>query len=234
MSDELPPPLPPTGTQGEQGTPWERREQLGLVPALVETTGQVLLHPADFFRRMPIAGGLGAPVVYALIVGYLGIFVQALYQAVLNIGLGSALRGFGARSPLGSLGPALQGGAGLLLQMVLGPVFVLVGLFVGAGIYHLILMVIGQAKEGFEATLRVVAYGHAASVLMVLPFCGGLVAVVWWVVIGIVGLSEAHRIGRGSAAVAVLAPIVLACCCCGISLLLVFGGIAGLASHLPR
>ena len=71
MSDELPPPLPPTGRQGEAGAPWERREQLGLVPALVETTGQVLLHPADFFRRMSISGGLGAPVVYALIVGYL-------------------------------------------------------------------------------------------------------------------------------------------------------------------
>lgn len=242
MSEELPP-LPPSlppaggpppGGQREQGTPWERREQLGLVPALVETTGQVLLHPADFFRRMPVAGGLGAPILYALIVGYLGIVVQAVYQAVLHIGLGSALRGFGDRGALGGLGPVLQGGAGLIFQIVLGPVLLLMGLFIGAGIYHLILMLMGQAREGFEATVRVVSYGHAASVVMLLPFCGGLVAVVWWIVIGIVGLSEAHRIGRGSAAVAILAPIVLACCCCGLGLLLTFGGIAGLAGHLPR
>lgn len=235
----LPPALPstggsPPGGPGPQRTPWERREQLGLVPALVETTGQVLLHPADFFQQMPVAGGLGAPVIYALIVGYLGIVVQALYQAVLNIGLGSALRGLSERSPLGSFGPALQGGAGLLVQIVCGPIFLLMGLFVGAGIYHLLLMLMGQAKKGFEATLRVVAYGHAASILLLLPFCGGLIAAVWWLVIGIVGLSEAHGIGRGSAAVAILAPIVLVCCCCGIGALLIFGGIAGLASHVPR
>ncbi len=234
MSQDLPPPLPPAAGRREPGAPWERRAQVGLVPALVETTSLVLLHPSGFFRGMPVSGGLGAPVGYALIVGYLGIVVQALYQAVLNIGLGSALSGIGDRSPLGSWGPALQGGLGLAAQIVLGPAFLLVGLFVGAGIYHLILMVMGQAKQRFEATLRVVAYGHAASVLMLLPFCGGLAAAVWWIVIGIVGLSETHRIGRGSAAVAILAPIVLACCCCGTGLLLIFGGIAGLASHLPR
>jgi len=242
MSEDLPPlppPLPaagevPPGGDGGAGTPWERRDQLGFVPALVETTGQVLLHPTDFFRRMPVSGGLGAPVLYALIVGYLGIVVQAVYQAVLNVGLGSALRGFGERSPLGPLGPVLQGGAGLVVQIVLGPIFLLMGLFIGAGIYHLILMVMGQAKQAFEATLRVVSYGHAASVVMLLPFCGGLVAALWWLVIGIIGLSEAHGIGRGSAAVAILAPIVLACCCCWLGLLLIFGGIAGVASHLPR
>jgi hypothetical protein len=228
---QTPPPLPPEGAVTEAPA-WERRESLGFFPALIETTKQVLTAPAAFFRAMPVDAGLGAPIAYALIVGYFGLAVQALYQAVLNVGMGSALRSFEGRHSLGQLAPLLQGGAGLAFQLVFGPILLVIGIFVGAGIYHLVLMLLGQARRGFEATLRVVCYGHAASVVLLLPFCGGFVAAVCWIVIGIVGLAEAHRIGRGSAAVAILAPIVLACCCCGLGMALLFGGIAGLASHM--
>jgi hypothetical protein len=227
---DLPPPLPPVSDE-PRGTPWERRESLGFVPALVETTKQVLTGPTAFFRAMPVSGGIGAPLFYAVILGYLGLVVQAVYQAVLRVGMGSAFEQFGERGPLGHLGPFLQGGLGLVFQLVFGPVFLVVGIFIGAGIYHLVLMLLGQARQGFEATLRVVCYGQATSVLMVLPFCGGILTAVAWIVVGIIGLAEAHRIGRGSAAVAILAPLVLICCCCVVGLTLLFGGIAGLASQ---
>jgi hypothetical protein len=204
------------------------------VPALFETTKQVLLTPTAFFTEMPVSGGIGAPLGYGVLIGSLGLVVQAIYQAVLNIGLGSAFAQLGDRSPLGQLAPMLHGGVGLAVQLVFAPIVIVMGIFIGAGIYHLVLMLLGQARQGFETTLRVVCYCQAASVVMLLPLCGGLVAAVWRVVIAILGLAQAHRIGRGSAAIAVLAPIVLACCCCAVALLLVFGGIAGLASHLPR
>ena len=230
---DLPPPLPPAiPEETAGGTPWERRETLGLLTALVETTKQVLTSPTAFFRAMPVTGGIGGPLAFAVVIGYVGLAVQSLYQAVLNIGLGSAFHNLGDRSPFAHLGPFLHGGMGLALQLVFGPVFIVVGVFIGAGLYHLVLLLLGQARQGFEATLRVVCYGQATSVLMILPFCGGVLAAVAWIVVGIVGLAEAHRIGRGSAAVAILAPVVLACCCCGLGLGLLFGGIAGLANHL--
>ncbi len=233
MGQDFPPPLPPA-PRAPQGTPWERRDELGAVPALFETTKQVLLTPSEFFGAMPISGGIGAPLAYGVIVGYLGALVQGVYQAVLNIGMGSAFAELGDRSPLSRLAPMLHGGLGLALQLVIAPVLIVVGLFIAAGIYHLVLMLLGQARQSFEATLRVVCYGQAASIVMILPLCGGLVAALWRVVISILGLAQAHRIGHGSAAIAVLAPIVLACCCCAVAMLFVFGGIAGLASHLPR
>lgn len=235
MGQDMPPPLPPSPAEPLPGsTPWERRDSLGVVPALFETTKQVLLSPAEFFRQMPVSGGIGAPLGYAVIVGYLGVVVQALYQAVLNIGLGSAFAGFGDRSPFGRLAPMMQGGLGLGLQLVMGPILVVVGTFIVAGIYHLMLMLLGQAKRDFEATLRVVCYGQAASIVLVVPFCGGIVSAVWRVVLGIVGLAEAHRIGHGSAAIAVLAPIVLICCCCGAAAALLFGGLAGALGNLQH
>src|SRR5688500_16638311 len=47
------------------GTPWERRHEIGLATALVETTQGVLTRPTEFFRAMPVTGGIGAPLIYA-------------------------------------------------------------------------------------------------------------------------------------------------------------------------
>jgi hypothetical protein len=169
-------------------------------------------------------------VTYGLIVGYAGLLIATLYNAMLHMVAGSAFRGL-ERGPLAEVAPFLEGGVSIVSTVILGPVWILIGLFVGAGIYHLVLMILGQAPKGFEATLRVVCYGQSAAVLQIVPFCGGLVMAVWLIVVNIVGLSEAHRIGRGSAAIAVLAPIVLFCCCCAAAVLIFAGGIAGLASQ---
>ncbi|HEY7516630.1 MAG TPA: zinc ribbon domain-containing protein, partial [Vicinamibacteria bacterium] len=90
-----PPPFPGSSSPSG-GTPWERRGEIGFLPALFETTKQVLLSPALFFRGMPVGPGLADPLLYAVILGYAGVIVQALYQAFFHVALGSLLpRGFG-------------------------------------------------------------------------------------------------------------------------------------------
>ncbi len=198
--------------------------------ALVETTTAVLLGPTDFFRRMPVTGGIGAPFGYAVVVGYAGLLAQAIYQALFRIGFGSVIAGLGRRGEVGQLLSLLQGGVGFMVQVILGPIIVTMGLFLGAGLYHVVLLLLGGARRDFEATFRVVAYGHAASALLVLPFCGSLVAIVWWAVVLVIGFAEAHGIGRGKSLAAVLLPIVFACCCCGALAGLVGLGLGGIAS----
>jgi hypothetical protein len=200
------------------------------VAALVETTTAVLLGPTDFFRRMPVTGGIGAPFGYAVVVGYAGLLAQAIYQALFRIGFGSVIAGLGRRGEVGQLLSLLQGGVGFMVQVILGPIIVTMGLFLGAGLYHVVLLLLGGARRDFEATFRVVAYGHAASALLVLPFCGSLVAIVWWAVVLVIGFAEAHGIGRGKSLAAVLLPIVFACCCCGALAGLVGLGLGGIAS----
>ena len=73
------------------GTPWERRQQIGFASALVETTQQVLGRPSDFFRRMPVTGGIGGPLLYGVIAGYVGLLASALYSFILRSALGSSL-----------------------------------------------------------------------------------------------------------------------------------------------
>jgi len=222
--------MPPSGG----GTPWDRRGQIGFVAALFETTKDVLATPAEFFRRMPVTGGIGGPLLYALILGYLGVVISALYDTVFRTVMGDPFAGWGRRGELERILPLLEGGSSFLFQLILGPFLILFVTFVASGIYHLVLLLLGGANRGFEATFRVVCFGQAADVLVLIPFCGSLVAVVYYVVVAIIGLAEAHGTSRGTAAAAVLLPILLACCCCLAALAAgvgMVGGLAGMLGH---
>ena len=247
MAPGTPPPPPPGaygggyggggggygGPSGPGGTiPWEQREQLGLFTALVENTKQVLTESVDFFRRMPITGGLGSPILYALIIGYVGIVASSIYSAIFNTMMGSAMRGTG-NSDFDRIAPFLSGGGSLIMNLILGPVFVVIGLFIGAGIIHLSCLLLAGGGKGFEATFRVASYAQAAAIINVIPVCGGLIALVYTIYLWIVGMSEAHGIPRGKATAVVLVPLLIVCCCCvGIPLMIVFGGLAGALGNM--
>lgn len=215
-----PPPIPPeepsplpSGPGG--GTPWERRDSIGLVAALVETTQEVLLRPADFFARMPVTGGVGGPLLYAVILGYLGLVAATVYNMVFRSIVGSGFHRFGGRmAELERLRHYLEGGVGAVVQLVTGPLWIVIGVFVAAGILHVLLMVVGATPRDFEATFRVVAYSHAVSVLGLVPFCGSVIGFVWWVVVTTLGLRTVHRTSTAQALIAVLLPVFLCCCCC--------------------
>jgi hypothetical protein len=231
-----PPPLPPEGGM-PSGTPWERRDQIGIVAALVETTTQVLSAPEGFFQRMPTSGGITGPLLYGLLIGYVGLVASTLYSLVFNVmfgGFGGLARQSGT---LERFAPFLEGGASLVYNLIFGPVLITLGLFIASGIIHLMLLLLGGAQRDFEATFRVTSYSQATAILQIVPVCGSLAAFVYWVVVQIIGLSHAQGIPKGKAAAAVLVPLLLVCCCCalgiGIIAATVAGGIASLMGQAP-
>jgi len=230
-----PPARPPSGTGAPHppGIPWDERDRIGLVGALVETTREVLTRPGAFFRAMPVTGGLGSPLVYAVIVGWIGLIASAFYQAIFRSVVGSGLGAFGSERPeIAALLGWVEGWAGFVAQAVFGGVFVVIGVFIAAGILHLVLMLLGGARREFEATFRVVSFAQATSILFLVPFCGQLIGGIWTLVLYVLGLAEAHQIGHGKAAAAVLLPIVLVCCCCAGLAFLFAGAIAGLVGQM--
>jgi hypothetical protein len=225
---------PPAPSGPGPGIAWEQRDRLGFFNALVETTRQVLLEPATFFRSMPVTGGLGSPLLYGVVLGWAGLVATSFYQAIFRSVVGAGWAGLGADRPevealLGWVG----GWAGFVGQVVFGPIAVAIGMFVAAGILHLILLLLGGARRGFEATFRVVGFAEATSLLFLVPFCGQLLGWLWCAVLYVLGLAAAHQIGQGKAAAAVLLPIAL--CCCGVVVLaFLFGAaIASFAGHMP-
>jgi hypothetical protein len=200
----------------------------------VETTRQVLTEPVTFFRAMPVTGGLGSPLLYAVVVGWIGLVASAFYQAIFSSVVGSRWAPFWQDRPeVAALLGWVEGWGGFVGQVVFGGLGVVIGVFVTAGLLHLVLLLLGGARQGFEATFRAVSFSQATSLVFLVPFCGQVVGWIWGVVLYVLGLAAAHRIGHGRAAAAVLLPIAL-CCCCGAVLALLYGAaMAGVAGHLP-
>ena len=187
---------------------------------------------------MPTTGGIGGPLLYAVAAGWIGLAAAAFYQAIWVSIVGPATLPFGLGLERAEFAEALawfESWAGLVAQLVFGGISVTIGVFVASGLLHLMLMLLGGARSGFEATFRVVCFSQATTLLLVIPlflipFCG-LLGVVWCLALYVIGLAEAHRIGRGTSLAAVLLPLVALCCCCAAFAFMIFGTIAGLARH---
>jgi len=214
----------PETPAARSGLPWEHRQERGFANAFIETLAMVLTKPDQAFRTMKTEGGLTEPLIYALIGGCVGGIVSLL----LSLGLQSMGLFAGQRDTFAALAGI---GVGSIALIVLVPVFIVIGLFIGAAIVHLCLMIVGGANKSFETTFRVLSFSQGSTgPLQIIPVCGGLIAGVWALVVNCVGLARAHETTTGRAVLAVLLPLIV-CCGAGILLLIMFGGIAALSQH---
>ena len=206
--------------------PWED-PNYSFFDGLFETVKLLALNPGEAFRRMPVTGGIGRPLFYAIAVGWVSIAIAVFWNVLFQ---GMWLPFMESMDDVAGMG-AMYGltiGWGLLM-VVLAPLFVVIGVFIAAAILHLMLMIVGGASGGFEATVRVVCYTYTAQLAGIIPFCGSIITLVWTVILYVTGFSTAHRTTQARALIAVLLPLVL-CCVMGVVLLVIVGGIAGLAA----
>ena len=117
---------------------------------------------------------------------------------------------------------------------ILTPFILIASLFIWAGILHLLLMMVRGAKNGFEATFRVVSYSVGAYVFLMIPFCGAIISALWTIVIAIIGLKEAHETTGGKASFAVLFPLIMCCAVVMLFFLLVLGTVASSFGTMPH
>ncbi|HEX6852889.1 MAG TPA: YIP1 family protein [Candidatus Polarisedimenticolaceae bacterium] len=198
-----PPPVPPL--------PWERPG--AGVGDLWPTLTLLLGRPGEAFLRLSPTASVGRALVFGLVVYVISNALAQLW----TLALSSAMQGMLDRLGGGAFSEfqqfQLSPGVQYILNVFLSPFIFVIGTLIGAGVVHLILLLLGGAPGGFETTLRVNAYSAAPTVAMVIPFLGGVIAMIWWIVLLIVGLAAAHRIPTGRAAAAVLIPVALCCVC---------------------
>jgi hypothetical protein len=206
--------------------PWEDPNR-SFFDGLFETVKLLALNPSEAFRRMPVTGGIGRPLFFAIAVGWVSIAVAVFWNVLFQGMWMPFMDSMDDVAGMGAMYGITIGWA--LVMIVIAPLFIIIGVFVAAAILHLMLMIVGGASSGFEATVRVVCYTYTAQLAGMVPFCGGLIATVWSVVLYVMGFSVAHRTTQGKALIAVLLPIVI-CCVMGVVLLLIVGGIAGIAA----
>jgi len=208
---------------------------------LFETIKLVLFQPSVFFRNYKLDGTMGRPILFAVIVGWFSAIISLIWGLIISETIFTFFRSLGEFLPevegfeweQFNQMSASEGMFDFIFSIVMAPLFVLIFLFIIAGIYHLFLMLVKGANRNFETTLNVVAYGTASQLTQIIPFCGSLIAWVYSIVLGIIGLTEAHRTDSWKAVFAVFAPLILFCLCC-FFFIMILGGTGALIPFMEK
>lgn len=161
------------------------------IKSFISTLSGVVTRPVGFFAGMPRQGDFRNPLIFAAI-------CAMIFWA------------------LGSIFPLLTGTyaslAGLIGNVIFFPIIWAILLFMGAGIYHLLVLLMVRPNAGFEATFRVLAY---SSVILLVTWLAGIpivgiligpVAGIYCIVLGTIGIKETHSTTTARAAAVVLIP----------------------------
>jgi hypothetical protein len=216
----LTPPPPVVDSPTPDPLPWEEPGR-GLFDGLFATIKLFTLEPDNAFSRMaPV--GIGRPFFYALIMAWIEMIVGFAYWAVFQFpffmaGMPELREELGLAAAEASIILVIGGAI-----FVLMPVLLAIGLAIHSCILHLMLLILGEGRGGFETTVRLLCYSHTADLGNIIPLCGGLISLVWFVVLQVIGVAQGHRCSYGKAALAVLLPILI-CCACAAVLATVFG-----------
>lgn len=166
------------------------------VGSFVDVVRRVVVKPAEFFSRMP-RRGTNAPLIFALIC----IEISTILGGLLRLTLGPQV--------VGGLRFAEQMGYGVgkfIAAIIFTPIGATIGLFIGAGILHLFVMLfVGEGNSGYEATFRVISYASVTSLVNWIPVVGGLLGL-YGLYLTILGIREMHATTTARAAL-VLVPV---------------------------
>jgi hypothetical protein len=191
-----PPPNRPSASAGGASGEFNLSDPVG---TFISTARGVILSPVGFFRGMQKSGNYVGPLVFTVICAVIG-------------GLLTGIISFLSGLLIGDFGTAI---GGLIGGIFLTPIFAVIGLFIVAGILHLLVMLLVKPNAGFEATYRVTAYLsvlYLVSWLGAIPILGILVSLaltVYGIVLGVIGVRETHSTTTGRAAAVVLIPAVV-------------------------
>jgi hypothetical protein len=161
------------------------------VQSFINAVRSVVTAPADFFRGIRRQGDFVNPLIFAIICYEISAILGGLLSLV-GVSMGDT-QGFGS----------------FLIGLILAPIGAAIGLFIGAGILHLLVMLfVGSRNSGFEGTFRVGAYSSVTSLVSWIPFIGWI-ASLYGIYLAIVGIREVHNTTTGRAALVVLIPAVV-------------------------
>ena len=159
------------------------------VQSFISTAQRVVLQTVDFYRGIRRRGDFLNPLIYAIICYEIYTILGGLFRLV----------GVGGDINVGAY----------IISLITAPIGAVIGLFIGAGILHLLVMlIVGSGNSGYEATFRVGAYAATTSLVSWIPFIGWI-ASLYGIYLAIVGIREVHATTTGKAALVVLIPAAI-------------------------
>jgi hypothetical protein len=145
--------------------------------SIQKTAMSVLTSPSSFFRGMPKTGGFFEPLIFMVIMGVISGLIQTIFSIIsLNVSGGMAM------------------GVG---SIILVPIVIAVGGFIGAAILFGIWMLLGS-KESYETAYRCGAYLSVLmpiiTVLGLIPYLGSAVGIALYAYFLVIASVEVHNV----------------------------------------
>lgn len=206
---------------------WERASEQPGIGDAIQTIKQVFFEPAMVFRRMPTSGGYNRPMRFYVLTSWVSGFAAVCYQLVASLinptmFLGDVSKGLSQTAMISIF---------LSVGLIILPIFLVVGIFASASMFHFSLRLVGGATKPYEATVRALAYAAGAtSVLQFIPLCGGYIHTIANLIYSVIAIREVHRTDTWRV---VLAWLILFMLCCGlvIAFALLVISLASAVSH---
>ena len=182
--------------------PWE--SQPINLNSFIETAKLFIMTPAEAWSRTPGKGDMLKPLLFSVILGWIGAIFQGVYGMFLSNAWMARSNEFMNNVPQQFRRPFLFlfGPGGTVVSMIVAPIVVAIGLFISAAILHVCFMIVGAlstSTAGFEGTFRVVAYSGVANLARLVPFVGGLLYSIWYLILVVMGAVALHRTTQGKA-----------------------------------
>ncbi len=150
-----------------------------------DTIGDAFKYFVIILAIYAVLSAIIAAVAFSLIAGMLGM-------------LGAPMMPFGA-----AMGPLLV--VGIFILVLIGGV---IGVFIGGLWTHIWVYLVG-GRNGVEQTIKAVMYGVTPSYLLGWIPIVGFIAVIWALIVGIIGVRQLHELSTGKAVLAVIIAIAI-------------------------
>lgn len=171
---------------------WQKREELGLVMALLMTTIQVLSSPGKFFDNLEIKKSYLEPLYFY--------FANCCVFSLVII-----------LKPLLKKGISVQALLALIFALISIPIFALILVpiisFITTSIMHLSVLLF-RGKGGFKGTFNVLSYAGATGILYFIPFIGPLVYGIWSSIVVVIAYKRIHKFSTAKAIFAYCLPVL--------------------------
>ncbi len=146
-----------------------------------------ILTPKKFFASLPLTGGLGEPLGFALLVGTIGVLSSLLWQLILEGNFSETMPAVAFSKQIGNF---INDPRVVIGIFMLSPFLVALGQFFLSICLLWAVRLTGQEKNTFESVFRVVAYSQAPAVICLIPWGGAFIAAVWHLIVLIIGISK--------------------------------------------
>lgn len=135
------------------------------INTVIEDAKKVILSPVEFYKNMSQTGGYANPLVFAVAMAIATAVVLFVFSII----------------GLAKFNPIMAGIGGLSL-LIMMPIGVILGCFVGAAILFVIWKLMGSEKS-YEVAFRCVAYSMAImpviAVISFIPYVANIVKTLW-------------------------------------------------------